>query len=52
LSMPSTRKTLMQHRKLQTEGSSRSLANRTTESQDENEETPLVKAKKHTNYLK
>jgi POT family proton-dependent oligopeptide transporter len=52
LSTPSIRKTLMQRRKLRTEGSSGSLANKATESQDENEETPLVKAKKHTNYLK
>ncbi|KAL7485725.1 hypothetical protein ACHAW6_011331 [Cyclotella cf. meneghiniana] len=52
LSTPSIRKTLMQRRKLRKEGSSSSLANRTVESQDENEETPLVKAKKHTNYLK
>lgn len=51
MSTPSIRKNLMQRRKLRKDGSSSSITNK-LESQDENEETPLVKAKKHADYLK
>jgi POT family proton-dependent oligopeptide transporter len=51
MSTPSIRKNLMQRRKLRREGSSGSISF-TQQSQDANEETPLVKARKHQQYLK
>jgi POT family proton-dependent oligopeptide transporter len=51
MSTPSIRKNLMQRRKLRQEGSSSSISI-PQQSQDANEETPLVKTKKHQNYLK
>ncbi|KAL3803031.1 hypothetical protein ACHAWO_003830 [Cyclotella atomus] len=52
MSTPSIRKTLMQRRKLRKESGSSGSISFPTQSQDTNEETPLVKTKKHQNYLK